>query len=198
MAEHAMNQPAQDENTSTSREDKYAEFVGLLARHDNAIRRFVRSLLPSNEGVDDILQETALECWKKFGEFSPQCNAAVGDEFARWACVIARFKAMSWQRDRSRDRLVFRENVIERLATKSLEHIDLYTEERSAVERCLEKMDNEQRSLVLSVYSPGKSVVSIAAQSGEKTRRLYGKLNALRKQLLDCVKQQITLESHHG
>ena len=80
MAEHAMNQPVQDENTSTSRENKYAEFVGLLARYDKAIRRFVRSLLPSHDGVDDILQETTLEYWTKICEVSPPGDAAIVTE----------------------------------------------------------------------------------------------------------------------
>ncbi len=193
-----MNLANPDKDRSTHREAKYAEFVGLLTRQDQVLRRFVRAMLPSREGVDDVLQETALECWKKFADFSPDSPDTVGDEFARWACVIARYKAMSWQRDKARDRLVFRENVIERLATGALEHMERHAEERSAVDCCLKKLGEEERSLVLSVYSPGQSVASIAAQTGEKSRRLYSRLNALRKQLVDCVQRQFVSEVSHG
>ena len=179
---------------ATDRETRYSEFVGLLARNDQAIRRFVRSLLPSREGVDDVVQETALECWKKFSDFTPESSEAKSDEFVRWACVIARYKALSWQRDKARDRLVFRESVVEKLATMAMESIERRDEERQAVEVCLGEMQDEQRRLVLSVHTPGESVARIAKETSEKARRLYSKINVLRRLLLDCVQQRLAGE----
>lgn len=237
--DHELNK---DSQTQIGREARYGEFVSLLARHDHAIRRFVRSLMPSREGIDDVMQETALECWKKFSDFAPNQGtapdpvawpakghgkshrqaASVGrsekkhapcahdsesdsnspddsaDEFIRWACVIARYKALSWQRDRSRDRLVFRESVVERLAEAAVERFDQPDAERQAVEACLGKMPNDQQRLILSVHSPGESVALIAAETGEKARRLYSRINVLRKLLLDCVQQQLAGEIGHG
>jgi len=170
------------------RETRYNEFVALLARHDISIRRFVRSILPGRDGVDDVVQETALECWKKFSDFEPGSQESAEEEFIRWACVIARYKALSWQRDRSRDRLVFRESVVECLARESMKALSREEEERLAIETCLNKMAPEQRRLVLSVHSPGESIAMIAAETGQEARRLYSKVNALRSQLLDCVR----------
>ena len=184
--------------TSGSREAQYSQFVALLARHDQAIRRFARSLLPSREGVDDVMQETALECWKKFSDFTPATPEDAVDEFVRWACVIARYKALSWQRDRSRDRLVFRESVIEKLAATAMDSLDQQESERQAVESCLQTMQDDQRRLVLSVHSPGESVALIAAETGQQARRLYSKVNVLRKLLLDCVQQHLAGEASHG
>lgn len=183
---------------SADRESRYNEFVVLLARHDQAIRRFVRSLLPSREGVDDVLQETALECWKKFADFTASNPEEASDEFIRWACVIARYKALSWQRDKARDRLVFRESVVEQLARAAAESLDQHDLERRAVESCLGKMEHDQRRLVLSVHSPGESIALIAAETGEKARRLYSKVNVLRKRLLECVQQRLASEVGHG
>ena len=183
---------------STAREDRYNEFVGLLARHDQSIRRFVRSLLPSREGVDDVMQETALECWKKFFDFTPESPEAAPSEFVRWACVIARYKALSWQRDKARDRLVFRESLVEKLAETAMGNIEQRDEERRAVEVCLGEMQDDQRRLVLSVHSPGESIARIAAETGAKARRLYNKLNVLRRLLLDCVQQRLAGEIGNG
>lgn len=183
---------------TAQREETYNEFVGLLARHDLAIRRFVRSLMPGNAGVDDVVQETALECWKKFGDFAPARQENASEEFVRWACVIARYKAMSWQRDRSRDRLVFRESVIEQLAAGALERMDQQESERRAVKACLEELQDDHRRLVLSVHSPGESVARIAGETGESARRLYGRVNNLRKVVLQCVQQRLAAEVNHG
>lgn len=183
---------------SSGREAQYSQFVALIARHDQSIRRFVRSLLSSREGVDDVMQETALECWKKFSDFTPATLDDAVDEFVRWACVIARFKALSWQRDRGRDRLVFREGVIEALAAAAMDGLDRQESERRAIENCLQTMPDDQRRLVLSVHSPGESVALIAAETGQKARRLYSRINVLRNLLLDCVQQRLAGDTAHG
>lgn len=200
MDEENNTQPTND------REARYSDFVGLLARHDHAVRCFVRSLMPSSDGIDDVMQETALECWNKFDAFMDGSDGAkatgvvrdTNREFVRWACVIARYKALSWQRDQSRDRLVFRESVLEQLSIDALSKIDDREHERTAVEACLGKMQDEQRRLVLSVHSPGESIARIAAETGQNARRLYSKVNVLRRQLFDCVQGQMRGEVQHG
>lgn len=180
------------------REQRYSDFVALLARHDLSIRRFVRSLLPSRDGVDDVVQDTALECWNKFSEFNPKSPDDSADEFIRWACVIARYKAMSWQRDKARDRLVFRESVVEKLAQTALENLDQQELEQSAIESCLGELQDDQRRLVLSVHYPGESIAAIAKETGEAARRLYSKVNMLRRRLLECVQRRIATEVGNG
>ncbi|MFG0334965.1 MAG: sigma-70 family RNA polymerase sigma factor [Maioricimonas sp. JB049] len=180
------------------REFRYNEFVSLLARHDQSIRRFIRSLLLSRDGVDDVLQETALECWKKYEDFQPARPEDAPAEFVRWACVIARYKALSWQRDRARDRLVFRESVVTGLADAAMEHIHHRERQRQAVEACLESLREDDRRLVLSVHAPGESVARIAAETGQQARRLYSRVNLLRKRLLECVRRRLAGEVAHG
>lgn len=64
--------PQSASKSQTSRESQYGQFVSLLTRHDQEIRRFVRSLVPSREGVDDVMQKRRLECWKKFSDVAPK------------------------------------------------------------------------------------------------------------------------------
>lgn len=187
-----------DDIPHTDREQQYDEFVALLARREADIRRFVRYLMPSRDGVDDVVQETALECWKKFAEFEPSSADDAAEEFVRWACVIARFKAMSWQRDRGRDRLVFRDSVIELLVEAASDAVGQQDEQRAAVEMCLERFDDDERRLVLSVHAPGDSIVRIAEETGDKARRLYSRLNALRSLLAECVERRMAGELGNG
>lgn len=184
-----------DLDSPEGREARYGEFVSLLARHDQSIRRFVRSLLISADGVDDVMQETALECWKKYDTFSPQNEDDAVNEFIRWACVIARYKTLSYLRDHARDRLVFREEVIDQLAQTAMRDLPQHDLERKAIESCLGKLSENHRRLVLSVHSPGQSIAKIADETGIKARRLYSTVNVLRKQLLDCVRGQLLEEA---
>ena len=102
---------------------------------------------------------------------------------------------MSCQRDWARDRLVFREHIIEQFAKDAFEQIENRDLERIALEDCLSQLVVESRRLLLSVYRPGDSVKRIARESGEKSRRLYRKMNGLRKQLLNCVERRLAEES---
>ena len=183
-------QDTTDCKSSDEREVRYHQFVALIARHDVAIRRFIRYLLPSGEGVDDVMQDTALECWRKYDDFSPAASERESEDFIRWACVIARFKALSWQRDRSRDRLVFRESVIAQLAATAMGELDQQEFERKAMEHCLQRLNQDQRRLVLSVHTPGQSIAGIAAETGQKARKLYSRINSLRRILMICIERQ--------
>lgn len=177
---HRMNDSSQDE--------RYERFVGLLSRYEPSIRSYVHTLLPGGQGIDDVCQETALECWRKFADFDDQ-----GDEasFIRWACVIAHFKVLSWVRDHSRDRLVFRESILQTIADRAIEDSDQKATKLNAMERCLKSMDQENRQLLLSIYSPGKSVVEISQETGQAVGRLYRRIRGLRKSLLDCIRYRI-------
>ncbi|RMG40522.1 MAG: RNA polymerase factor sigma-70 [Planctomycetota bacterium] len=205
----------QSDHPREDAEARYERFMALLAHSDAALRRFVCALMPDREGVDDVLQETFLECWKRFADFRATAGSErTGDrtgnvpatsagrdeqsQFLRWACVIARYKVLSHQRDTARRRRVFRDAVIERLAEEALETLPRYEAERTAVERCLSSLPESQRRLLLAVHTPGDSIARIAAESGQNARRLYSRVNALRRQLLDCVKRRLEESSVDG
>ena len=173
---------------SSPKDDLYDQFVSLFARHERAIRGFVSSLLPSNQDVDDVMQEVGLACWHKFKTFD--CDGAPGD-FVRWACVIARFEVLRHRRNLARDRLVLSEEVIQLLATDAEIRLEKAQEERAAVESCLKKLSDPERRLLLSVHTRGDSIARIADELGEQSRRLYSKLNVLRDLIAECVRQQL-------
>ncbi len=93
---------------------------------------------------------------------------------------------------------MFRESVVERLAQAALDDLDQQDWERKAIETCLSKLPDDQRRLVLSVHSPGESIAKISAETGEKARRLYSKVNSLRRLLLECVNGQMIGDVEHG
>lgn len=170
------------------KDDQYDEFVSLLARHEQAIRGFVRSLLPSQQDVDDVMQETGLACWRKFDSFHSTDDPG---DFVRWACVVARFEALRHRRNYARDRLVFDEDVVELLAADAQSRLSTAEAEREAVAHCLGKLQEPERRLLLSVHMPGDSIAQIAADTGQKPRRLYSKVNVLRDLISECLRLRL-------
>ena len=174
--------------TESDRDQQYSQFVQMFVRHEAAVRGFVRSLLPSWADTDDVMQEVSLACWKKFDQFESGDEAG---EFLRWTCMIGRFEVLRHRRRFARDRLVLSEDVIQLLAADAESRLDLASKERQAVEQCLQKLNAAERRLLLSVHTPGDWIARIADEMNEKSRRLYTKLNFLRDQIAQCVRQRV-------
>jgi RNA polymerase sigma-70 factor (ECF subfamily) len=174
--------------TESPKDKQYDRFVSLFARHEQAVRGFARSLLPSGQDVDDVMQEVGLACWRKFDAFESKDST---DEFVRWACVIARFETLRHRRNCARDRLVLSEDVIELLATDAEARLEDAEAERQAVADCLRKLQDSDRRLLLSVHTPGDSIAKIASELGQKARGLYSQVNVLRDLIAECVQQRL-------
>lgn len=169
--------------------ESYELFVELFTKNENALRAFARSLLPTWHDADEVVQEVALVAWNKFADFEP------GTSFIRWACTIARFKALAHRRKLSRDRLSFRAELIELMADEGLSELDSRSDEYDALEVCLQKLPTKQRELVNMAYTPGLSIKIEAEKTGVKPGTLYMRLNRIRSILFDCIQTQIQKEN---
>lgn len=168
----------------------HQQFLRAFTSHEPAIRAFVRRLVPARADADDVLQETAIVLWEKFGEFRP------GGDFRAWACGIARFKVLAWLRDRGRKRLVLAEDVVETLADEAAEHDSRLDRQRAALEACFEKLPADDRALLARAYQPDVKIQEVAATSGRTVGGFYQWLHRLRRLLLDCVERELARESH--
>lgn len=168
--------------------DRYEAFVENFARFEGDLRTFVRSLLPTWHDADEVVQQVALVAWRKFDQFD------LSTSFIKWACVIARFEVMKYRRTMARDRLVFREDLIARLADEAVEECEDRKREHVALEGCLKKLPEEQREFVTLAYTPGISTKELAEKAGAKPGTFYMRLNRIRQTLLQCVNDSLTQE----
>ena len=164
------------------------DFVERFTRHEADLRRFVRSMMPSWHDADEVMQQVALVAWRKFDQFDQST------EFIKWACVIARFECLAYRRKMARDRLVFNEELMGLMAEEAGEEEERRQLENAALEGCLQKLSEQQRTFVLLAYTPGCSTKEMAEQAGVKPGTFYMRLNRIRKGLQDCIRQNITQE----
>ncbi|MEY5009436.1 MAG: polymerase sigma factor CnrH [Verrucomicrobiota bacterium] len=165
--------------------DPYEDFVKNLTTHEPALRRFIRTLLPSWGDTDEVVQRTALVAWRKFPQFEP------GSDFFRWLLVIARYEALAFRRAMGRDRLCFGENLLALLEEEATEELELATREQTALESCLQKLPVNRRELVLRAYAAGVDQRDIAASLGKSSAALYTLLARIRRDLARCIETQI-------
>lgn len=167
---------------------RYEAFVGLFARHESELRRFLASFLPVWGDVDELLQRTAIAIWRKFDQFDLDTN------FMKWACVVARFEALAYRRKAARDRLVFREDVLELMADEAAAETAGRNAEHAALESCLGALPEKQRAFVMLAYTPGVKIHELATEAGSTAAAFYMRLKRLRRQLMKCVESK-TLEA---
>ena len=162
----------------------------LFTRHEGGLRCFVRTLLPSWDDVDEVMQDVSVAAWTKFDRFDPDTD------FIRWAATIARFEVLNYRRTKARDRLVFDEDIIQLLAQECQDDLSRSEQERRALDDCLTKLPEHQQQLVLRVYAPDQKIKLIAEEIGVTPNALYKTLGRLRLILLRCIEE--TMNSIHS
>jgi RNA polymerase sigma-70 factor (ECF subfamily) len=169
--------------------DSHEEFLLLFTRHEPELRAFVRTCLPRRDDVDEVMQAVSLVAWRKFSQLAER------DQFASWACVIARYEILKYRRSRARDRLVLDEDIMERLGEEGIPELPLRHRQLSALDGCVAKLPEDRRQLVLAAYGAEGSMRSLAAKMKRTEGSLYQLIARIRQELLKCVERSLTQES---
>ena len=167
---------------------RHESFLRLFAEHEPAVRALVRSMLPRREDARDVMQETAVVLWRKFGEFDP------ARDFRKWAFGVARMEVLAYVRDHARDRHVFGTEVLELLEKEMVESGSQLEVQREALDECMQKLPEPQRSLVHAAYGPGVRMEALAQKRGQTAMALYKTLHRIRLALIECTQRVLARE----
>ena len=101
---------------------------------------------------------------------------------------------LKYRRTIARDRHVFDEELVMRLAQETSEENVILEAERIALQDCLAKLPQNQRDLVKAAYEPGTKIKELAQRIGKSATALYKTLNRTRQQLLTCIERSVAQE----
>ena len=160
-------------------------FVRQLTEHQNRLYGYIFSLLGDHSRAADVVQETNLVLWRKIDEFDPR------KPFLPWAFAIARFQVMAHLRDHKRDRLLLDAELAESLSGEAEEQAGQLDLVRAALRSCLQNLSATNRELVDRRYMRSMSVADVASDVGRTVGAVKVALLRVRRQLGDCVQQQI-------
>ena len=165
--------------------DKHDQFLRLYVETEGSLRGFVRSLVPSLEDAKEVMQGTAAVLWRKFDQLDSP------DNFRRWAFGVARFEALSYRRDKARDRHVFSEELVNQLAKEAEAEADSSELEERSLEKCITKLPEKHRTLIQQAYSKGTKIDKMAERAGRTPMSLYKALHRIRIALADCIREDL-------
>jgi RNA polymerase sigma-70 factor (ECF subfamily) len=165
-------------------------FLGLFLEAERRIFAYIFTLLPNRDDAEDVLQEVSKIMWERFDEAHPP-----GD-FVAWACRIAYYKVKEHRRSRRRQRVIFSDAMLERVAETTVEHqAALRLDERhDALACCLGKLGRGDRELLARRFEKGATVRSVAECLGRSADGLYKSLARIRRLLHDCVERRLAAE----
>jgi RNA polymerase sigma-70 factor, ECF subfamily len=163
------------------------DFLRLYSTHQKHVYAFIGTFFRDAADIDDVLQETSVVLWSKFGEFRPDGN------FLQWAFGIARLEVLRHVRKRKGSGFQFDEQLIEMLADERCEqHHDL-DRRREALTVCLDKLSRQDRALIEDCYRPGMMIKDVAERLCRPVNAVYQSLSRIRRRLHECASRAIAI-----
>jgi RNA polymerase sigma-70 factor (ECF subfamily) len=164
-------------------------FLSRFLKAERRIFAYILTLLPNRADAEDVLQEVSVIMWEKFDEREPP------EDFVAWGCRIAYFRVRDYRRWQRRQRVVFSEAMLERMAETLSKPAPLQLDARSeALAHCLAKLARRDRELLAERLKEGASVRSTAESLGRSVDVVYKALARIRRALHDCVARALAAE----
>ena len=120
--------------------------VRLLSRHQEELFRYIYSLLPHEADARDVLQETSVALYRKFGEYDPH------KPFLAWAYGFAHMEVLKQRERNQRGLRLWNQEVLERLARERQQMEPLLEVRLQALEHCLRALSPADQALVRQRY----------------------------------------------
>jgi RNA polymerase sigma-70 factor (ECF subfamily) len=165
-------------------------FLQLFAQHQRSVHAYIHSLVPSRVDADDVMQETCLVLWRKWGEFDPN------RDFIRWACGIAFHEVLKLRRRAATSRCYFNEELLEQLSVEAIPKSDELESRQVALFRCLSKLGASDRELIERRYRAKTTARQVANDLDRPASTIYKSLARIRNALFDCVERTLAQEAH--
>jgi RNA polymerase sigma-70 factor, ECF subfamily len=162
-------------------ENRQEQFLRLFLASERELYRYVSVLVPSFADAAEIVQETALQLWKKFDEYDPS------QPFTPWACRFGLNAARQWLARHERWAAVLKFETAERLLSRRAELLPEFEARFSRLESCLEKLPAEQRTLLEGYYGGRQAISELALQARQSVEAVYKSLQRIRHKLRACV-----------
>lgn len=166
----------------------HEQFTRLWTKAQPAVASYLGALLIDFRDAEDVLQNVAVACLRKFADYDPQ------RPFTAWALGVARLEAMHLRRTRARCRLVFDDELLEWVAAAS-EEIAPELERRSAALReCLKRMPDRASRLLALHYGESLKPTDIAGRVAMAVLAVRVALSRARAVLRECIERRLRTE----
>lgn len=168
--------------------DRDEQFARQLTACQSRLYAYISAMVPDPERAHDVLQQANVVMLRKCDDYEP------GQDFVAWACKVAYFEALAARRDHARDRLKFSDRFFECIAAAAAERTAGFDRRQAALVHCMDKLPDEQRTLLRRRYGRGGSVKLIAETMGQSVAAISQSLYRIRQALAQCIRRTLAEE----
>jgi RNA polymerase sigma-70 factor (ECF subfamily) len=165
-------------------------FGRLFVEAQREILRYILALVRDIDDAHEILQETAVDLWRKFDRYDPAYP------FAPWGCRFALRRVLKHREQQARRLKCLSSESLTRIAAEGAEQDGIAEERRLALEACLQQLREADRLVFEHRYSRQMPVAQIAGITGRNPAALYKALERIRRRLFESVNRRLELGSH--
>jgi RNA polymerase sigma-70 factor (ECF subfamily) len=166
-------------------------FLKLLMSNEVRIFSYILKLVPNLADAEDIMQETAGIMWRKFDQFQKATN------FVAWAIEIAHYRVLDYRRKKSRSPMIYESEIFEQMVSLARETSKQDDRRLEALRRCLTKLQDRQRRLIMLRYYDDIRPKEIATRLGMSVHAVYKSLSRIYEQLLMCIRRTPAFKELH-
>lgn len=165
-------------------------FMRLWTDAQPAVVNYLHSLVRDRVMAKDLVQETALVLFRRFGDYDGQ------RPFLAWALGVAKLQVLGHHRDGARSFVTFDTELLDKFTDVWADIAPTVSEQTVALEVCLERLPARPRQMVRLRYFEELNSEEIAHRVGAKGATVRVALQRIREQLRVCIKQQMRLARH--
>jgi RNA polymerase sigma-70 factor, ECF subfamily len=158
-------------------------FLQLFLASEREVYRYVAALAPAKADADEIMQQTAVELWRKFHEFD------LSRPFTPLACRFALNVAKSWLSRKRRWQGIVHGDLVDRIADRRVQLLPEIDSRLRHLDACLGKLPPDQRRLITSYYFLQQPIEAVATEARRTRAAAYKALQRIRRVLEECIDQ---------
>ena len=153
------------------------------------VSTYFRASLCDFHQAEDLLQETAAAAAENFTSYDPSRS------FTAWVLGVARHKLLQHHRTHAKDRHVFDDDAILKLADVYADMESEISAMHTALESCIERVEGRPRKLLEMRYVRELTPRKIATMTGMNSNAVSVMLHRVRRALRDCIERQTSAQA---
>jgi RNA polymerase sigma-70 factor (ECF subfamily) len=161
------------------------QFTSLWTTAQPTLAAFIRTLVPDFQQAEEVLQRVAVALVRKFDQYDANRS------FPAWAIGVAKFEVLYYRRQRATDKLVFDDELVEKIALSYQDFVEDGDPFREALENCLGDLKGRPRRAIVLRYEKGLESSAIAQRLRISTGAVRMLLCRARKLLRQCVEARL-------
>lgn len=159
-------------------------FLKIFLKHSKLLFGFIIAMVPNRSDAEDILQETAMILWNKFGEYEQ------GTNFYAWAKQVAKNKVHEYYKRQKR--LILTDlQVLDTIQKANDPILDTLEIRMAALTGCLNKLERQDILLVQARFQKNLSLKKLAEENNQSVHTLYKRLAHVFALLRACTQKTL-------